>query len=109
MGPAVSRPDDLPALAVVVNVPRLQWGRPFHGRMASLTTPAGPVPALFQWSRPFHRPDDGAAEPGLAGTELASMGPAVSRPDEVVIPGDDVELQQLQWGRPFHGRMTASA
>ena len=80
MGPAVSRPDDLPALAVVVNVPRLQWGRPFHGRMTSLMTPAGPSSTCFNGPA-VSRPDD-VPLTSLAGTELASMGPAVSRPDD---------------------------
>ena len=59
MGPAVSRPDDLPSVrwgSTVYNL--LQWGRPFHGRMTS--------------SWPRHH----------MAVVAASMGPAVSRPDD---------------------------
>ena len=34
------------------------------------------------------------------------MGPAVSRPDDVIDDARRAKFQLLQWSRPFHGRMT---
>ena len=60
MGPAVSRPDDqVVGTTAVQTLTKLQWGRPFHGRM----THSG-----SGW------PNDSVP---------ASMGPAVSRPDDM--------------------------
>ena len=54
------------------------------------------------------RPDDllGAGG-GIGAVGSASMGPAVSRPDDKVWQGRFLGVKPgLQWGRPFHGRMT---
>src|ERR1019366_1090561 len=41
-----------------------------------------------------------------SGEWIASMGPAVSRPDDRWNASDRVLSFPLQWGRPFRGRMT---
>ena len=85
MGPAVSRPDDWNGVPIVPN-----------GVFASM----GPA---------VSRPDDLRPAQAERTAGVASMGPAVSRPDDVTVaidvPCPDCELQ---WGRPFHGRMTCS-
>ena len=81
MGPAVSRPDDeRKGTVMLALLRRLQWGRPFHGRM---TPGPEPEPEAFR---------------------SASMGPAVSRPDDLTRPTASFTLRSSFNGA---GRFTA--
>ena len=95
----------------VTLVPQLQWGRPFHGRMTRATASISPKPmSSLQWGRPFHGRMTRGQPGDRRGWVHASMGPAVSRPDDGTT--DDtaaIVTAGLQWGRPFHGRMTRYA
>ena len=55
MGPAVSRPDDqVVGTTAVQTLTKLQWGRPFHGRMTHSGSGWPNALFLLQWGRPFH-------------------------------------------------------
>ena len=90
MGPAVSRPDDARDRRIHALDYVLQWGRPFHGRMTTLPGGEPRGAAQLQWGRPFHGRMTGPVRRGALRLHPASMGPAVSRPDDSLKKRDEV-------------------